>query len=180
MLMKKLLTLFFTTHILLLFSQKIVWREDVKLNWSNFKSKENIMKNDTAVVSYSSCGLKYTAAKDKITNGIKIKIDATFDPEKSWKDQIKTKGLNIRHEQGHFDIAEIYARKLRKEFLENVKSEKDYQIKFKVIYQMLYREFLDYENYYDRITKRGTLSEKQQELEDEIKAQLKKLIAYKN
>ena len=91
-----------------------------------------------------------------------------------------TKNLNINHEQGHFDIAEIYARKLRKEFLENVKTEKDYQLKFKLIYQVMYGEFLDYQNYYDNITKRGTNAEKQNELDAEIKAQLKKLERYKN
>lgn len=99
---------------------------------------------------------------------------------KSWKHPIKTKNLNINHEQGHFDIAEIYARKLRKEFLENVKTEKDYQLKFKLIYQVMYGEFLDYQNYYDNITKRGTNAEKQNELDAEIKAQLKKLEHYKN
>jgi hypothetical protein len=178
--MKKLLTLFFSTITIFVFSQKIVWEEGKKLNWNLFKSKENSMKNDTMIVSYSSCGLKYTAAKDKTNNRIKIKIDATFDPAKSWKDLIKTKGLSINHEQGHFDIAEIYARKLRKEFIENVKTEKDYQLKFKLIYQVLYGEFLDYQYYYDGITKKGTKPDKQKELEAEIKAQLKKLEPYKN
>ncbi len=86
----------------------------------------------------------------------------------------KTKNLNINHEQGHFDIAEIYARKLRKEFLENVKTEKDYQLKFKLIYQVMYGEFLDYQNYYDNITKRGTNAEKQNELDAEIKSSTQK------
>lgn len=178
--MKKLLTLLFSTIAIFVFSQKLVWKEGTQLNWSLFKAKENTMKSDTTVVSYSSCGLKYTAAKDKTNNRIKIKIDATFDPAKSWKNPIKTKGLNINHEQGHFDIAELYARKLRKEFVENVKTEKDYQLKFKLMYQLLYGEFLDYEYYYDKITKRGTNAEKQKELEAEIKTQLKKLEPYKN
>lgn len=121
------------------------------------------MKADTTVVSYSSCGLKYTAYKDKTYNRLLIKIDATFDPSKSWKHPSKTKNLKINHEQGHFDIAELYARKLRKEFKENVKTEKDYQFKFKLIYQMLYGEFLDYQDYYDKITKRGTDAAKQNE-----------------
>lgn len=177
--MKKLLTLIFTISSIFFFSQKIVWKEGVKLNWSLFKSKENMMKNDTTVVSYSSCGLRYTAAKDKAKN-LKILIEATFNPSNSWKHPEKTKGLQINHEQSHFDIAEIYARKLRKEFRENVKTEKDYQLKFKLIYQLLYGEFLDYENYYDKITKRGTNAEKQKELEAEIKPQIKKLEPYKN
>lgn len=178
--MKKLLTIIFTATYIFVFSQKIVWKENFKLNWGLFKSPQNTMKADTTVVSYSSCGLKYTALKDKTHNKLLIKIDATFDPSKSWKHPIKTKGLSINHEQGHFDIAELYARKLRKEFKENVKTEKDYQLKFKLIYQILYGEFLDYQNYYDKITKRGTDSKKQNELEAEIKNQLKKLETYKN
>lgn len=137
------------------------------------------MKNDPTVLSYSSCGLRYTVAKDK-SNNLKIKIDATFDPANSWKDGVRSRNFNISHEQGHFDIAEIYARKLRREFREKIKTEKDYQLKFKLIYQVLYGEFLDYENYYDKITSRGTDLDKQKELEAEIKNQLKKLEAYKN
>lgn len=45
---------------------------------------------------------------------------------------------------------------------------------------MIYGEFLDYQDYYDKITKRGTDAAKQNELEVEIKSQLKKLEAYKN
>lgn len=178
--MKKLLTIIFIFQAFVAFSQKIVWSENFKLNWSHFKSLQNSMKADTTVVSYSSCGLKYTVYKDKTYNRLLIKIDATFDPSKSWKHPSKTKNLKINHEQGHFDIAELYARKLRKEFKENVKTEKDYQFKFKLIYQMLYGEFLDYQDYYDKITKRGTDAAKQNELEVEIKSQLKKLEAYKN
>ena len=47
-------------------------------------------------------------------------------------------------------------------------------MKFKLIYQVMYGEFLDYQNYYDNITKRGTNAEKQNELDAEIKAELKK------
>ena len=178
--MKKTFSLILLFCFLTVFSQKLVWKEGTKLNWSLFKSSENKMKSDSTIVSYSSCGLSYTAFKDKANNKMKVRIDATFDPSNSWKHPIKTKNLNINHEQSHFDIAEIYARKLRKEFLENVKTEKDYQLKFKLIYQVMYGEFLDYQNYYDNITKRGTNAEKQNELDAEIKAQLKKLERYKN
>lgn len=178
--MKQIFSLILLFCFLTVFSQKLVWKEGTKLNWSLFKSSENKMKSDSTIVSYSSCGLSYTAFKDKANNKMKVRIDATFDPSKSWKHPIRTKNLNINHEQGHFDIAEIYARKLRKEFLENVKTEKDYQLKFKLIYQVMYGEFLDYQNYYDSITKRGTNAEKQNELDAEIKAELKKLERYKN
>ena len=56
------------------------------------------MKSDSTIVSYSSCGLSYTAFKDKANNKMKVRIDATFDPSKSWKHPIKTKTLNINHE----------------------------------------------------------------------------------
>lgn len=178
--MKNIFSLLLLFQATLMFSQKIVWKENFKLDWNYFKATENLMKTDSTIVSYSSCGLKYTTFKDKTNNRLLIKIDATFDPKNSWKHPIKTKGLNINHEQGHFDIAELYARKLRKEFKDNVKTEKDYQLKFKLIYQMLYGEFLDYQNYYDKITKLGTDSAKQNELYLEIRKELKKLEAYKN
>ncbi len=88
----------------------------------------------------------YTAFKDKANNKMKVRETPLCTQANLGNILIKTKNLNINHEQGHFDIAEIYARKLRKEFLENVKTEKDYQLKFKLIYQVMYGEFLDYQN----------------------------------
>jgi hypothetical protein len=46
--MKKLLTIIFIFQAFVAFSQKIVWSENFKLNWSHFKSLQNSMKADTA------------------------------------------------------------------------------------------------------------------------------------
>ena len=81
------------------------------------------MKSDSTIVSYSSCGLSYTAFKDKANNKMKVRIDATFDPSKSLKHPIKTKNLNINHEQGHFDIYRNL-QKTEKRISRNVKNGK--------------------------------------------------------
>jgi predicted secreted Zn-dependent protease len=45
-------------------------------------------------------------------------VIAEFVPEKSWVKAEPSENL-LRHEQGHFDITEIYARKLRRHFERN-------------------------------------------------------------
>ena len=76
--MKKTFSLILLFCFLTVFSQKLVWKEGTKLNWSLFKSPENKMKSDSTIVSYSSCGLSYTAFKDKANNLRKPDFMAIF------------------------------------------------------------------------------------------------------
>jgi hypothetical protein len=86
----------------------ITWEKSKKLSWSDFRAKPD----SVGPLAKSSCGFGYkgiTGAYDKYM----IQVIATFNRDSSWTRYTDLPGVLV-HEQGHFDMAEIYARKFRK------------------------------------------------------------------
>ena len=84
-------------------------------------------------------------------------------------------GLNnqaLDHEQGHFDIAEIYARKIRSEVARQIITKSDFDSKFKLLYDRIYQEYQKFQVKYDQETNRGLNLNKQQEYREMINRQL--------
>ncbi|WP_449387497.1 DUF922 domain-containing protein [Chryseobacterium lineare] len=163
-----------------LYSQKIYWREDVKLNWSNFKSKVNNQRGAN-VVAYTNCGWTYSYVKSSNPKApIKIEIQTLFNEDKSWKDVKRINDYVLLHEQKHFDAAEVYARKLRKEIAEKIKTSLDFDKYFKVIYNRNLKEYQDFQRTYDRETRNGMLEEKQSEYNRIIAEELENYKSYKS
>lgn len=162
-----------------IFCQKIVWKEDLKLEWSNFKSESNLM-NNSDVAAYANCGWEYSAVisseKDRT---VLIKIEAIFMENKSWKDVRKISKNSLLHEQKHFDIAELFARKLRKETSERIISSADFIEYFHKIYNKISKQYKDYQSTYDKDTKNGNDKLKQQEYDYIITNELERLKDYK-
>ncbi|MBP6680227.1 MAG: hypothetical protein KA166_03490 [Saprospiraceae bacterium] len=104
-----------------LFSQQLPFVDYAAVtsfNWSLFKGKVNIqhlneMGDNTQAVTVSS--LSYTA--DAITDrSATLKVVAQFNPNESWTryPNMERQEIALDHEKRHFDITEIYARKIRK------------------------------------------------------------------
>jgi len=88
----------------------IYWSESDGLEWDDFEGQP---RHDYADVSaLTSSGIvHYKGCKD---GKINYKVRAYFEKEESWvKEEARTEH-HLRHEQIHFDITELYARKLRK------------------------------------------------------------------
>lgn len=96
-------------------SDSIKWVEGIKLEWKDFKGAvpfgySDIKKAASAFEILASC---IDFKEDSIPI---FDIEVFFVKSKSWG-ILKTDDI-LRHEQGHFDIAEIYARKLRRIYKE--------------------------------------------------------------
>lgn len=162
-----------------LFGQKIYWSENVKLKWSNFKSKVNNQHGEN-VVAYTNCGWVYSyirSSNPKVP--IKIKIETVFNEDKSWKDVKRINDYVLLHEQKHFDVAEIFSRKLRKEVAEKIKSNSDFDKYFKEIYARILKEYQNFQKAYDGETKNGMVEEKQSEYNRIIAVELENYKSYK-
>ena len=89
----------------------IYWSEDQPLTWEDFAGKPIDNHHDFSALTSSGI-VHYKGCK----NGkIIYKVRAYFERNESW---VKTEGrtdYHLSHEQIHFDITELYARKLRKE-----------------------------------------------------------------
>jgi len=161
-----------------LFSQKIIWQENNRLKWENFKSKINNQQGDN-VVAYTHCGWEYSVVKS--TNPkipVRIKVTTIFNEDQSWKDVRRINDYVLLHEQKHFDIAEIHARKLRKEIAERIKTSGDYNKYFQAIYNRVLNDYRKFQAAYDRETRHGMNEEKQAEYNRVVSEALETLKSY--
>lgn len=139
----------------------IYWIDNFSLTWDRFvfdpdNSKSRLNAND----AISHIGI---ACKGHYEDGLpNFRVQAYFIPRFSYTKDTVSKDL-LRHEQGHFDIAEIVSKKLRKEILslrqEEIEEPDEY---YKVIY--IYQQKLKMvSDKYDNETSHG-LNDKQQVL----------------
>lgn len=90
---------------------KILWKKNTKLKWEDFQRilpPKNIEPTILAT-TYSSINYEYTQEDNSIPE---FQIKAYFLKDSSWT---RTQSITtLEHEQLHFDITELYARKIRK------------------------------------------------------------------
>jgi hypothetical protein len=85
----------------------------------------------------------------------------------------------LKHEQIHFDICELYARKLRQKFTEtNFAKVKSLDNETTKMYTKISSELFKEEEKYDKDTEHGLNSAKQKIWDADIKAKLKELEAF--
>lgn len=159
-------------------AQKIIWTQN-KLHWNNFKAKENNSVSNKNTVAFAYCGISHNVTKSSDLNGnISISVKAVFYEDKSWKKNENPGDYILNHEQQHFNIAEVYARKIRKMVNLNIKKSLDYINIFKPLYNNIYQEYLEFQKKYDLETENSTKTEKQEEYNLMVQKMLEELKEY--
>ena len=168
-----------TFLVLGLSAQKINWSEGRKLVWKDFQGDTNLGKS-SAVVALASCGVGYSAQTTTNPKApVKIDVSVYFDTQKSWKLKDSVTDYVLLHEQKHFDIAELFGRKLRKKIAESIKNSLDYQTKFPALYKQNLAEYKSFQKKYDEETQHGIDKEKQAFYNNLISEELQKLNKYR-
>lgn len=171
--MKKVLFIGFLFYSLIHSAQEIEWKKDVKLMWDDFKSPTNTSNKKISVAS-TYCGWKLDAVKSSNNpkTPVKVKVFVYFDSGKSWKNIEKVSDNTLNHERKHFDICELFARKLRKEIKEKIKNSGDFDLHFDKIYEKHVTEYRAFQSNYDAETDHGRELEKQKIFDEQISADL--------
>ncbi|WOI21525.1 hypothetical protein [Nonlabens ulvanivorans] len=93
-------------------NDKIKWHSSRPLKWSDFKGKKEVGKKRVAV---AETAVEIVTENSFYRDGIPIfEINCYFLKNESWT---ITKDIqHLKHEQSHFNIHEVYTRKIRKEF----------------------------------------------------------------
>lgn len=87
----------------------IYWSEDYKLTWNDFKGQPNY--NSKNISALSSSGIMHSkGCKD---GKLIYEVLSYFEKKESWVKAEAYTNHHLKHEQIHFDITELYARKLR-------------------------------------------------------------------
>lgn len=104
---------------------------------------------------------------------------ASFDPASSWvREPGSMTPALLRHEQLHFDIAEVYARRLRQQLAAMHVPCTQLGTTFDRISQAAYTAWQQAEDTYDRDTNHGLLRERQAQWEAQVHRQLQELAAF--
>lgn len=141
----------------------ILWEERVFLQPEDFRIVKEVDPYDTrnGLTTYKIEILPREVLVDEnnqIANFLKMNLAIYFYKNKSWLGKKNDKQL-LAHEQNHFNIGELFARKMRKAFEElKEKKIKDFNA-YQNVYTTYWKECKAYQRKYDQETFNGTLAE---------------------
>jgi hypothetical protein len=144
------------------------WSASRKLTWSDYKASPDT-ESDAAASTTSYLAIEY----DITSFSFGYKIQSRFSKTRSWG-LYKTPYI-LSHEQGHFDIAEIFARKLNMNMSEYTFNKRTYQPDLNKIYNDILEEKEKMQNNYDKETNHSINKEKQAEWLKKIATMLEDL-----
>lgn len=163
------------------YRKEIQWVDSRKLNWQDFKatSKPTEILTDAAACTY--CGFGFETNRVTLFKKTKFFIYNKFYCDKSWKSEAVAGASNdvLQHEQTHFDLSEVYARKLSRALTEagltmaNLNEANN-------IYNTIRDEYVNRQQAYDMETQHGKNQKSQLEWNDRISQELDELANYKN
>ena len=202
--MKKSLQVILTFVIMTSFipennKENIRWSEDKKLMPADFKGipeKDSTMRIAALSSVEISSEYRFTGNHDSLF----CNIYAVFYTHESWMRSEFTRDGSVSeevlsHEQGHFDITEIYARIFRKSLCENELKKEKVQEQTESMYNQFFNELETTQQLYDQETsnvhmrknKTGIIqlssdekAKQQKKWNDKINKELKELEKYSN
>jgi hypothetical protein len=159
-----------TINLKKLKNDTIVWQKDSLLNREDFKGK--------VTKQWAGCCVSALMLVPMETNGNLIfSVQAVFIKSKS--NIIENSDYILKHEQLHFDITELYARKLRKMLTEtDFTKVKNIQLELQKMYNKVNGELSRYEEKYDIDTNHGENPAKQKVWSNDVAGQMKELDAF--
>ena len=149
------------------------WSASKKLTWKDYKADPD-PGSDAAASTTSYLSIEYNITRASFG----YKIQSRFSKTRSWG--LHKTDYILSHEQGHFDIAEIFARKLNKQMSEYRFDKKTYQKDLNKIYHDLLEEKEKMQNDYDKETNHSINKEKQAEWLKKIGKMLEEYQDYAN
>lgn len=157
--------------------KSIEWDENQKLSWDNFLGQPD-SNSDAAAVTSSGIVFGYRLSQVNNTiESIHVEVSAHFYPDKSWVKLNDANAHILGHEQLHFDITELFARKLRKASSEVMLSENVNDV-LDVLHSRIVKELHAMQDLYDSESDYSRNPEKQTLWQSFVKKELEKLKDY--
>ena len=97
-------------------SDRIYWSQYNRLTWDDFKGSPDYRNKFASAISSTGIIYRYKCER----NIIKVTVECMFIKSESWVKDAALTDYHLQHEQLHFDITELYARKLRKELSQQI------------------------------------------------------------
>lgn len=155
------------------------WSESYKLSWKDFEGNPD---NNSGAAATTASGIIFGYSMQETNTEVvsfTTEIHAQFYPEKSWfKPKLATIYL-LAHEQLHFDITELHARKFRYE-VSLLKVSKTIKNDLKALNKKINKQLALMQQAYDGETSHSRNKEAQVKWNAYIAKELQKLEQYKS
>ena len=170
-----------SVFVCLLFIQDepvISWSEDYKLTWQDFNARpENIGSAVATTASGITFGFSIKESNGKVVD-FTTNVKAHFYPNHSWYKKDYATNHVLVHEQLHFDITELHARKFRQR-IKSLPRSNDIKQKLKNLHKTIEKELAEMQNLYDSQTNFSREKENQLKWQLHIESELQKLSNFK-
>lgn len=155
------------------------WNESYKLSWSDFKAKPNKRVSASAVTASGiTFGFSIKQTDDRVIS-FQTEVNAHFYPEKSWVKSELADNHVLGHEQLHFNITELHARKFRQQISE-LKTSQSIKNELRQLHKNINKDLETMQNTYDAETNYSIYAEVQSKWELFIAQEFQKLSKYKS
>jgi len=152
--------------------EPLPWSAERRLNWADFKDES---PDSSPVAALTASGISYSFSSME-QNGEMIAdftVTAFFYPTRSWVQDHLASAHILAHEQLHFDITEMFARKFRtllaqSRFTDNIKAE------VRSMFKQVNKELSEYQDRYDLETNSSRLLDRQREWQQKVYRELAK------
>lgn len=156
------------------------WNASYKLSWNDFKAKPNLNHSAVAITASGiTFGFSISKTNKGMVESFTANVKAHFYPEQSWYKLNQADKHVLGHEQLHFDITELYARKLR-QHISHLKISNNIRADLKRVHNNILKELSDFQDRYDNETDFSRNIEAQEQWSKDIKVALKKLSEFKS
>lgn len=150
------------------------WCDGHQLEWRDFRGTPDLPGSHQALTAYE---IRFDVSLN--AGKLKFIVECNFVKNKSW---VKKKSLNnaylLRHEQLHFDLAEIYARKMRKQLAEENITVHNLQEKADQIYETNWKALVKIQRMYDMETDHSINTAAQEKWDKKITKMLQENLDY--
>lgn len=149
----------------------LTWEKHPALSWNDFKGRARRTTGEPSAVTDTGFRVQLECREGLLA----IRVEAEFYPSSSWVMAARKSVELLRHEQGHFDITELYARKMRRAIREakiGCEDDRTAEAAGKKIFEGLDREWEKAEKKYDAETRDGVDLVRQKEASERIAREL--------
>jgi hypothetical protein len=156
----------------------MTWAEHPELSWNDFKGRARRNSGEPSAVTDTGFRVQLECRG----GALDIRVAVEFYGSSSWVKVARKSAELLRHEQGHFDITELYARKMRKAIREakiGCEDDRKAEAAGKKIFEEFDRAWEKAEKEYDAETEDGTNSVRQKEAGERVGRELGELSGYK-
>jgi hypothetical protein len=161
--------------------ETVNWQAGSKLIWKDFKKQ---LKDGGLEAAYTVCGISISSNESQMDDKtVTVNVHSFFSRTLSAK-TINSAHLNnvlLRHEQDHFDMAELYTRKLRKDIMDaHFKSIPTFYKNLQVLYNKENAALVAEQSKYDKETNHSLNATEQEKWNGAIADALSKYSDYAN